>query len=116
MSGCAGPRVANRVSPPSHRLSGQCRTQTHRMDNQWILTCGYGLWRTGRTGRIDLRIKKGPLSPSFMLPRRFRSSVAAAPCGPGRLAAGLVVMLAVLPAVTRSRPRDRSHKDDREGP
>ena len=47
----------------------------------------------------------GPLSPTdqkaasllFILPRRFRSSVAGAPCGPGRLAVGLFVMLAVLP-------------------
>ncbi len=32
----------------------------------------------------------------LVLPRRFRSSVAAAPCGPGRLATGSFVMLAVL--------------------
>jgi hypothetical protein len=71
-----------------------------------------------------------------MLPRRFRSSVADAPCGPGRLATGTLVTLAVsslrrdlnrvrrVKAATRSLasldatdhgPRDSSHEGDGGG-
>src|SRR5450755_5164620 len=46
--------------------------------------------------RWYVRIRRSS-SWSPILPRRFRSSVAGAPCGPGRLAAGSFVMLAVLP-------------------
>jgi hypothetical protein len=46
------------LSQLSHRLSGQHRTEAHRLDNRRILTCGYGFWRTGWTGGIDLRIKR----------------------------------------------------------
>lgn len=65
----------------------------------------------GWTVRTFLRIKRSS-SLSLILPRRFRSSVAGAPCGPGRLAAGLFVMLAVL---LRSNAMSGEHAASRAG-
>lgn len=49
-------RSLTAISQPSHRLEGQRRTQAYGMDIRRTLTCGCGLWRTGRTHGIDLRI------------------------------------------------------------
>src|ERR1035437_3434772 len=38
------------------------------------------------------------MSSMLILPRRFRSSDAGAPCGPGRVAIGLLVVVCPLPA------------------
>ena len=92
-------RSACRLSQPPHRLY-EVASESGVVDGQPTDPDLRERDSAGPTGPPARDYgSKGPLSPSFMLPRRIRSSVAAAPCGPGRLAAGLVVMLAVLPAV-----------------
>lgn len=44
------------LSRLSHRLTGRDRTRVDGLDIRRTLTCGYGFWRTNRTGGIDLRI------------------------------------------------------------
>ena len=46
------------LSQPSHRPTRRHRTWATIPDTRWTLTCGDGLWHTGRTRRIDLRIKR----------------------------------------------------------
>jgi hypothetical protein len=46
---------AGRTSPGP----GLNRTQADSLGIRRILTCGYGLWHTGRTNGIDLRINAG---------------------------------------------------------
>jgi hypothetical protein len=50
-------RMRAYLSRLSHRLTGRHQTRADGLDFQWILTCGYGCWRTGWTNGIDLRIK-----------------------------------------------------------
>jgi hypothetical protein len=45
------------LSQLSHELVGRHRTQALMLDNRWTMTSGYGLWRTGWTLSIDLRIR-----------------------------------------------------------
>jgi hypothetical protein len=54
----SGSCSAARLSQPSHRLSGRHRTRANGLDIWRILTCEYGLWRTGRTSFIDLQIRR----------------------------------------------------------
>jgi hypothetical protein len=57
-SATLGALLRTGLSRLSHRLTGRHRTKADGLDIQWTLTCRYGLWRTGRTHGIDLRIRR----------------------------------------------------------
>src|SRR5262249_28309441 len=88
------------ASGSSHRLAVQHRTHTDGLDTLRTLTCGYGFWRTGRTGCIDDGSDR----------RRGRAAVAVKGLSvrlPVLTARGLADLTTVLPGAFLSTSRGR---------